>query len=849
MLKNTPNGPYWPPRSPHEALLSSPSGREKVRRLQNRLSPSPSPVKRLLSTPSFPPRAQCARPHAQTNGVSNEFTAEGDNSEDDEETLQLQLQAVEAKLKLKKLKQLKSRNAAQSLVMEYKKTGDSNSVARDNDTVTPRVVRRSASEKEGQPRASRVQPDVQIPLSPPGKERATEEPRSPGRVLLGIDKGRKGRDVSLKKAPVTGDGGTNSKLSINERENRMRPRALHYGHEISSRAVSNVSNGGQNLRNFSARITESRDIERNQKEKELRICKARSTGFGLDEKELEASKSVAEQSSGLNTPRRTPSNGNSQQYFSRDEVLEAYNRPVSGLVRRNKSVSTAQTRFKSASDFTMKSVYADTADGLLHPRKPVSSSIAEHNPNTASSAESKRGPSSTITTNDPSHFDSFSTLHLSKRLLPHVFLTRTLAGRRTFLIPDLLKIVKAPDYETPDIEEDFVLFGIIASKSSPLSHKEDRKTTAAGQNTENGRGKYMVLTLTDLKWELDLFLFGTGFDRWWKLTPGTVIAILNPAIMPPVPSKRDTGKFSLTLSSSDDTVLEVGTARDLGFCKTVKRDGKECNQWIDGRHTEFCAFHVDVQLKKVTAGRMEVNTITAPFGPGGRSGSGTCFSSGRPRGGEGKRKDDGLKREGAYHDRTTHSRVYIAPSIPGMGRSSASLLDDDDVDADGFHRGTSKEERLQRRLAEREKEKEVARRLGEGGNGMGGAYLRAQHVGSSASIDANGESQDGPAGVVDAQSLGLLGVRADAVRLSPMKRKRSQNISSSAAVGWGGAYKKALQGPIRRTGSVSRLDGSEPPVNKKTRFITTKGIREAGRGSFGVPSAPPINGDDDLEFV
>lgn len=118
----------------------------------------------------------------------------------------------------------------------------------------------------------------------------------------------------------------------------------------------------------------------------------------------------------------------------------------------------------------------------------------------------------------------------------------------------------------------------------------------------------MVLTLTDLEWSVDLFLFDTALPRYYKLTLGTVVAILNPSIIPPPANAVDTGRFSLKLNSSDDTILEIGKAQDLGFCKSIKKDGAVCNNWIDSRKTEFCEFHVDMQLKRTTAGRMEVNS-------------------------------------------------------------------------------------------------------------------------------------------------------------------------------------------------------------------------------------------------
>ena len=273
-------------------------------------------------------------------------------------------------------------------------------------------------------------------------------------------------------------------------------------------------------------------------------------------------------------------------------------------------------------------------------------------------------------------------------------------------------------------------------------------------------------------------------------------------------------------------MLEVGTSRDLGFCKSIKRDGKVCSSWIDKRKTEFCDWHVDRQVEKVKRGRMEVNTITAPFAPGGRKSARTGFFGGGSRRGKGEQfKDDGLLREGAQYDRATGSRFFIAPSALGItGRSAANLLDDE---LDLANRGLGKEERLRRRLAEREKEREIARKLGEGGNGMGGEYLRITTTEGEATNEDEGES--GKREDLDAGRLGLLGNRAAEVHLSPMKRK-------AGATG-------GMEGP-----------------RKKTRFVTAKGIREAGRESLGVPglddgasgqpgAALASQDDDDLEIV
>ena len=232
----------------------------------------------------------------------------------------------------------------------------------------------------------------------------------------------------------------------------------------------------------------------------------------------------------------------------------------------------------------------------------------------------------------------------------------------------------------------------------------------------------MVIRLTDFKWELDLFLFDTGFDAFWKLTPGTVIAVLNPGIMPP--KDRATGAFSLKLSSSEDTVLEIGTSKDLGFCNAVKSNGMECLQWIDGRKTEVCEYHIALKVDKARKGRMQLNTMTN--GRGNRDGQGGGSRGGRGGRGGGR---GGLKQEGKQYDSYLHETMYLAPKEAGF--SATRLLDDRDADVNAWQRGYSREEMQRRRKQARDKEAELAKKLGALGGSAGSEYLKSRADGQA----------------------------------------------------------------------------------------------------------------------
>lgn len=720
----------------------------------------------------------------------------GEEAEEDEEILQLKLAAIEAKLKLKRLQQRKNKAGALD--------SDASGVTYGK---VPLVPPRSAI-------------DIQIPVSPQRRHVAAEEAHSPGRVLLGIDKGLKGRNISLRR-PQGAQAKDEDPFQSTTRLGSIPTRV-----ELSPSSTASRLGQPDRVKSFSEKIAETRQQDKVRKEKLNRLHRQRSRGFGVQQQELDIFKTAADSIEQVTEGQPKHAAQGASSGYSRDEVLKAVSKPNGGLVQRSNSNTGARrskTQVKSPNDVWVNpnaqhvqlelnpsqstSVGSRKSTRSLSPKPKTSDlPLGKHCPETSSSL-----------------FEPFSSLHLSKRLLPHSFLTSTISEKHILLLPSLLGAVKSPDFVLPDVPElDHVVLAIIASKSSPLNHKgahkstnaESTSTAEAAQSEQNTNGKYMVLTLTDLKWTVDLFLFATGYTRFRKLAPGTVVALLNPDIMPPPPGRADTGRFSLKLASSDDTVLEIGSSRDLGWCKSVRKDGKQCASWIDKRHTEFCEFHVDAVVERTRRGRMEVQGMSAPFAPGGRRGGRTGHFGDKRRGHKPAR-DGESSREGPQYDRSSASQYFVAPSIPGF--SAARLLDTED----GIERGGSREERIRKRLAEREKENEIAKKLGEDGNGAGCEYLRLRAGGETSAIVADPQAAD----PVDATSLGLTGNKARNVHLSPLKKKRKVSALS-------------MDGP-----------------RKKTRFVTDRGIKEAGRESFGkdiATNAANDDGDDDddeLEVV
>lgn len=758
---------------------------------------------------------------------------EEDEDYEDEETLQLRLETLETRLKLKKLQQKKKLKAANKSIDNNEGPTGSRMVSRD-----PLLAKNWKNSTKERMESLSLGIGVEVPVSPPRKHAPAEEVRSPGRVLLGIDKGLTGKNISLRSYPnaQARDEADADPFTSTTRRGAPRETTL-----LSSRRYS-LEEHTSRPKTFSERIAETRQKEIDDRARQNRLQKQRSTGFGIEQLELDSLRDAAASiATDSGKPGLRPMRNRG---FSRAEVLKSLNKTSGNVFYKSRIISSGHSNgrrdpLSSNAPASFKSTSINYNDAGDAPR-PSQKVLRSTSPSTQIARSHSPIPE------DSALFDPFSRTHLCKRHLPHPFLSKTLGAKHISLIPELLATIKSPDYTLPEtLENDFVVFGIIASKSSPLSHKKNHRSTSEGTTSlqeaadseMNAQGKYMVFTLTDLKWSIDFYIFTTAYTRFWKLTPGTLIAILNPSIMPPPPGKADTGRFSLVLNSGDDTILEIGTSQDLGWCKSIKKDGKPCGSWVDKKHTEYCEWHIDRVVESTRRGRMEVNGMSVPYAPGGKTGGRTGFwGTGKINE---KKEENGNKllKEGPQWDRGTSSTYFINP----IGRSAAALID---TDSGGpMERGGSKEERVRKRLAERAREREIARKLGEGGNGIGKEYLRlrADEVGkttlstTSRSTTVQGSSSNSKQNLppVDASSLGLLGNKATNVQLSPIKKNFGQSLK-------------------RKISAAAVLDddaeqGENPRSRKKTRFVTEKGIREAGRESLGLGGGDE-DGDDSQDL-
>ncbi|KAJ6261383.1 DNA replication licensing factor mcm10 [Drechslerella dactyloides] len=749
-MANNDLATQWPPASPKDVLRLTP------KKPTNPLHSSPLRNARNVS----PTRAGRAAASALDNGDSD---SDATTSEEDEEALQLQLKAIEMKLKLKRLQKDKKRKAAATTERPNPTSG----------RVTPPP-----------PSFESTAPDVQVPGSPSPRKRNTlttdaNPPPSPSRVLLGIDKGLKARDVSLKRAP----GMTNLIAEP--------PRKPQFASSTAStaNALRNITKDTANP--FSNKTAAAAAVVAPVKTFSERIAEQRA---GIQAKETRAKENEKLRSKGWNL-----------------EPAEDARTAASSQVDPPTAMSTTapsrpSNAMQSSTGSRLQTQRATAPPKEPEPPKPLEGPSSISGPGSEAAAETKAAETADL----GAGFDSFSGMHLSRRIIPHTQLARHLNEKEIFPIPRLLKTVHSPDYDPPDVPGDWVVMAIVCSKSEPRDVARE------------GAGKYIVVQITDLKWEMELFFFGSAFQKYYRVGVGTVLAILNPNIMKP--RNQDTGKFSLTLSDNNDTLLEVGVARDLGACKARKRDGKECGSWIDKRRTEFCDFHVEQTISKVRSGRMEVNSIGKLYSPP-RKGQGLRPKRNFLRGGR-QEKEDGLLPVGPVPD-LPQRLGGGGGNVYSMSVSTARLIDHD-ISGDPSYQA-EKDERMKRALARREKERDLAKSLLAGGNANTGMdYLKANLDDTDGKKLALGGKQARPAPSASSSAPAdptrrLLGADARSALLDDFRASTARLTAANISLSPVKSKRKSAE-----ITATSRDSPSPPPVDERANKRTRKANGDDG---------------------
>ncbi|KAL6453274.1 MCM10 Minichromosome maintenance protein 10 [Candida maltosa Xu316] len=211
-------------------------------------------------------------------------------------------------------------------------------------------------------------------------------------------------------------------------------------------------------------------------------------------------------------------------------------------------------------------------------------------------------------TDAPDELESISKIHLRKRYLSRSQVDNAIKQidpEMKFLKIEkfLAKTHKSNNYAEPQYSN-WCLVCFVLSKS-PVQIAANK-------------AKYMKLKVGNFMNAIDLIIFDKACEKYRKLQPGDLLFILNPIINKfEIQIAQDQWKSGFTLkmdTSNMASILEVGSVRDFGVCKFIKRnDNSRCTNIINIKNQELCDVHLDMKFK--SSSRMELNgsvTIRSP---------------------------------------------------------------------------------------------------------------------------------------------------------------------------------------------------------------------------------------------
>ncbi|GFQ96702.1 protein MCM10 homolog [Trichonephila clavata] len=215
------------------------------------------------------------------------------------------------------------------------------------------------------------------------------------------------------------------------------------------------------------------------------------------------------------------------------------------------------------------------------PVKPRPSTWKTKFQNPSSSNNNAAGDNSLIV-------DSYSKIRIINPLVSFSTLQQRMQGRKMIKMSFIQNFIKKGD-----IEGDWVTMGVIIQKIPP-------------KKSANGKmySIWKMSDLIDVEKPISVFLFKTAYSDLWKTDIGTVIGILNPSIMP---NRDKLGELSLAVDQPGKCMI-MGRSKDLGFCKSKRKDGMPCNVPVNIDQCDYCVFHIKKEYKKFSGKRSELQS-------------------------------------------------------------------------------------------------------------------------------------------------------------------------------------------------------------------------------------------------
>ncbi|CAL1686115.1 unnamed protein product [Lasius platythorax] len=149
-----------------------------------------------------------------------------------------------------------------------------------------------------------------------------------------------------------------------------------------------------------------------------------------------------------------------------------------------------------------------------------------------------------------------------------------------------------------NVHNDWVIAGVLINKSAT-------KTSQKGTS-------YCIWKISDLSDDLktvSIFLFSNAYKQLWKTITGSVIGILNPNVLE---SKDNIDQATLSIDNPQKLMI-FGRSKDMGKCKSIKKNGDPCTAIVNTNRCEYCVYHVKQEYKKC-ARRADLQSSNNAYG-------------------------------------------------------------------------------------------------------------------------------------------------------------------------------------------------------------------------------------------
>lgn len=149
-----------------------------------------------------------------------------------------------------------------------------------------------------------------------------------------------------------------------------------------------------------------------------------------------------------------------------------------------------------------------------------------------------------------------------------------------------------------NIHNDWVIAGVLINKSAT-------KTSQKGTS-------YCIWKISDLSDDLktvSIFLFSNAYKQLWKTITGSVIGILNPNVL----ENRDNIDQATLSIDNPQKLMILGRSKDMGKCKSIKKNGDPCTTIVNVSRCEYCIYHIKQEYKKC-ARRADIQSSNNSYG-------------------------------------------------------------------------------------------------------------------------------------------------------------------------------------------------------------------------------------------